>query len=101
MNVTYNNEFAAKRYYAPRNTYSKSTAKRICDFLFIILSIIAEVISNETVIMVSKVIVSLSCLVGLISVVHFVEVGVLGILSSVLIGLALLFIVGMTFRGED
>lgn len=102
MNITYNNEFETKRYYTPRRyALKRNLWNEMRSLLFTILSILAEVLSNESVIMVSKVVVSLSCLVGLISVVHFVEVGVLGIISALLIGLALLCIVGFVFRGED
>ncbi len=102
MNTTYNREFTKARYSARRSIApAKSFAEKFFEFLSFVYAVVSAIVTNETVIMTLKISASLSCLAGLVSVVHFVEVGKLGFITAILISLILLAVVAFIFRGEE
>ena len=98
MNASFNKEFRADRYYGAER---KSNVVSFPEFIILIITLVSEFLRKETVQTAARVAVSLSCLAGLFSVVHFFESGVLSVAPAIILALALLAVVAFCFRNEN
>lgn len=100
--MTYNNGFNPTKYSNRKiHTYQKRNANAFLEFILILFSALIRTMKKESIVMGVRVTISLSCLAGVFSVVHFVEAGVLGVFGAIVISLALLGLVTFCFAGEE